>query len=61
MRKGGGGGGFGARIAPDREATQGTVARPGRATRLPTAEETERQLGEVMATVPDELKACHRI
>ena len=54
---GGGGGGFSARIAPDREATQGTVARPGRATRLPTAEETERQLDEVMATVPDELKA----
>lgn len=54
---GGGGGGFSARIAPDREAAQGTVARPGRATRLPTADETERQLDEVMATVPDELKA----
>ena len=57
---GGGGGGFGggfaARIAPDREAAQGTVARPGRATLLPTAEETERQLAAVMATVPDELQ-----
>ncbi|KAK9827384.1 hypothetical protein WJX81_005044 [Elliptochloris bilobata] len=65
LRGGGGGyggsGGFGgARIAPDREATQGTVARPGRSMRLPTKEETGRQLEDVMATVPDSLKELGR-
>ena len=48
-----GGGGF---MAPDRDAAQGSAARPGQATRLPNAADSERQLRSVMDTVPEDIR-----
>ncbi len=58
--RGGGRGGdsFGGFVgyAPDREAAQGSAARPGQATKLPNAAESERCLRNVMDTVPEDIR-----
>lgn len=40
---------------PDRDTEQGTAARPGEATALPSMQESERRLVSIMSTVPDDL------
>ena len=47
------------RFAPDREAPQGTAARPGTVARVMSAEETDRAVSATMATVPEQLQAAH--
>ncbi|CAK0739787.1 hypothetical protein CVIRNUC_001196 [Coccomyxa viridis] len=44
---------------PDRDTEQGTAARPGEATALPSMQESERRLVSIMSTVPDDLVAFH--
>ena len=53
-----GGGDFGGGMyaMPDRDAEQGTAARPGQATKLLSAKESERALQDVMDTVPTDIK-----
>jgi hypothetical protein len=56
----GGGGRAPARYAPEREAPQGTVARPGRVAQVLSAEETERAVSAAVAAVPEQLQVAAR-
>ena len=48
-------------IAPDRAAGEGTAARPGRATHVRSTQESEQQLREAVADLPQTclVRTCH--